>query len=196
MIEASLTYEAIASKHLDKLPLEVKDKMVDAFSKIAVDPQLVIDEYYKIPSKYFNNPVLLNYLATAYNHAGNKEKVKEISLKNYKKNPKYFFAKANYAQVCLEEKDFNKIAVIFNGKFDLRTLYPKRKLFHVSEFLMFNWLMGTYFFYIGNTEQSKVYYDQLKQIEPKDKLTKHLKRLIYPSVFYKMGSYFSAKKTE
>lgn len=185
VLEYNINYDGIKNRHLEKLPLEIKEKIIEAYSKVATNPQFLIDEYSKIQSKYFNNPILLNYLATAYSHIGNKEKAKEISLKNYKRNKNYLFAKINYAQICLEEKDYKKIPAIFNGKFDLKTLYPKRKEFHISEFMIFNWIMGLYFFNIGNTEQAKIYYNLLKQIEPKDKQTKHLKMLIYPSFFTK-----------
>ena len=60
-------------------------------------------------------------------------------------------------------------------------LYPKRKTFHIDEFIKFNWIVGVYFFKIGELEKAKMYYKAISSIEPKDKHTKILKKLLYPS---------------
>ena len=155
--------------------------MDDMFHNIARNPQAIIDAYDKVPKKHQNNPILLNYLSAAYFYKKDAKKVKETTIKNYNKNKDYLFAKINYAQICIEEEDYEKIPPIFNNKYELSLLYPKRKKFHIDEFIKFNWIMGVYFFKIGEIEKAKMYYEAIRSIEPRDKCTKMLKKLLYPS---------------
>lgn len=185
LVKYELTYEPLEDGYFKELPAKIREIMADAYEKIKSNPKHLIIEFDKIPSKYSNNAVILNYLATAYSHDKNIEKAKEITIRNYEKNENYLFAKINYAQICIKDKNYNKIPEIFNNKFELKALYPKRRVFHISEFLNFYWIMGTYFYNIGNIDQAKSYYSILKTIEPGDKLTKSLKKLIYPSFFRK-----------
>ena len=181
-----VTYEGIRNKHLEKLPWKIKETMEEAFYSVHKNPKIIIKEYEKIKNKYKNNPVLLNYLATAYSHDRNTQKVKETVIKNYEENKEYLFAKINYAQICIEDGNYGKIHEIFNGKFELKLLYPKRNIFHIDEFLNFNSTMGIYCCKIGNIEQAKIYYNMLKNVEPRNTHTKRLKKLLYPSIFRRL----------
>ena len=52
-----------------------------------------------------------------------------------KRFPDYLFGRLAYARDCLERGDLDKVSEIFEGKFDLKLLYPDRERFHVSEVL-------------------------------------------------------------
>jgi hypothetical protein len=80
---------------------------------------------------YPQTPVLYNHLSAAYNRGGNYKAQRELVIENYLKNPDYHFAKVNYAQLCLDNGDFEKIPEIFDHKFDLKLLYPHRNTFHI-----------------------------------------------------------------
>lgn len=181
ILSYDITYDPIKSKYREKLPRRIRAKMDDMFHSIPSNPQFIIDEYSKVTKKHQNNPMLLNYLAAAYSHQGDLTKAKEIAFKNYKINKDYLFAKINYAQMCIEEESYAEIYDIFDRKGDLRLLYPKRKTFHIDEFLKFNWVMGVYFFNIGEPEKADMYYKALKSVEPRNLYTKALKKLIHPS---------------
>ncbi len=180
-VSYNITYDPIKSKYREKLPHRIRTKMDDMFHNISTNPQFIIDEYSKITKKHQNNPMLLNYLASAYTHQGNMAKAREIGVKNYKINKDYLFAKINYAQLCIQEESYAKIYDIFDQKGDLQLLYPKRKTFHIDEFIKFNWIMGVYFFNIGEPEKAKMYYQALRNVEPKSPYTKNLKNVINPS---------------
>ncbi len=186
IINYEVTYEALRNKYLEKLPWKIRETMEELFYSVNKNPKKTIEEYGKIKRKYKNNPVLLNYLATAYSYDRNIEKAKEIVIKNYEKNREYLFAKINYSQICLEDGNYEKIHEIFDGKFELKLLYPKRHVFHIDEFLNFNSIMGLYFYRIGKIEQAKLYYNMLKKIEPRNIHTKRLKKLLYPSIFRRL----------
>lgn len=66
-----------------------------------------------------------------------RENAEKIALRNYELYPGYLFAKTNNAHFCLEAGKSDEIEKIFEGKYDLKSLYPKREIFHISEFLAF-----------------------------------------------------------
>jgi len=63
----------------------------------------------------------------------------------YEKYPDYLFAKIQYVGLYLRNKNFQKIPVIFNNKFDLQLLYTERKVFHISEMLSLYRVYGRIF---------------------------------------------------
>jgi hypothetical protein len=51
------------------------------------------------------NPMLFNWLGMAYGVLGDVEAVRETVRENYRKNPKYLFARLNHAELCLRDGD-------------------------------------------------------------------------------------------
>ena len=92
------------------------------------------------------------------------------------------FARINYAEMCRTRREYDKIPEIFEYKFDLKLLYPKRKKFHISEVANFMGLIGVYFFETGNRDASEKYYDILRQIAPGYPMTKLLRRKLHPGL--------------
>lgn len=102
-----------------------------------------------------------------------------MAKNNRKNNPAYLFAKLNYAQLCMEAGDYEKIPEILEHQFVIKALYPERKVFHISEVTGFLGVVGMYFVYINNREQVKIHYDMLRQLAPKNPFTKQLKRYLF-----------------
>ncbi len=71
--------------------------------------------------------------------------------------PDYLFAKLNYAELCLDEGKIDEIPIIFDNKYDISLLYPRRKVFHITECTSFMWIMGWYFCQKGELDQARVY---------------------------------------
>jgi hypothetical protein len=90
------------------------------------------------------------------------------------------FAKTNYAQICIWHGKINKIPAIFEHNFNLRSLYPKRKTFHISEFMSFMEIMSIYFHKIGENKTAMRYYCLMKQLDKNHPATKQTKRIVKP----------------
>ena len=105
---------------------------------------------------------LLTYL-----HLKNRQiKLAEILIQeSYQKYPDYFFAKINYADQCLRKKKTAQIPLIFSS-FDLQTLFPKRKSFHVSEYRGFMTLMSHYHLFLDDQGSAKKYYQYAYEADP------------------------------
>ena len=132
--------------------------------------------------------MLYNYLSVAYSHAGQREKAEEVIQENYQRNPDYLFARLNYAELCRAQGNYQQIAEIFEHKFDLKLLYPKRKRFHISEVANFMGLIGIYFLETGQREAAERYYEILKEIAPGYPMTKMLRRKLHPSFLRRLLS--------
>ena len=131
-------------------------------------------------------PMLYNYLSAAYSSAGQRERAEAVARENYQRNPDYLFARLNYAGLYLAKGEYEKIAEIFDHKFDLKLLYPKRKRFHVSEVANFMGLIGIYFFETGERQAAEKYYDILQQIAPGYPMVKMLRRKLFPNLLQRL----------
>ena len=189
-----VTYEPILEPSFRRLPKRVKDRVEPLLYEARRHPEKTIPELLDLIKRYPRVPVFYNYLSIAYNRMGDSEKEEEAVLANIKKNPNYLFAKINYTQLLLHRKEYEKIAELFNHKFDLQQLYPKRKQFHISEVVNFMGIIGIYFYEIGEYDAAQVHYEILQDIAPKEPASKMLKRKLHPSIFKCLVAYFSARR--
>jgi len=179
--EYEITSEPLENKAFKRLPAHIRDRAEELHDMVYSKPKEVIPELSNFIKTYSNVPMFYNYLSAAYSRIGDTENAEAVALKNYKKNPDYLFARLNYAQICLRKGETEKIPEIFNNKFDLKQLYPRRSKFHVSEVAGFMGVTGMYFAIIGERETAKLCYRALKQIVPRNQITRQFKRILYPS---------------
>jgi len=180
--EYEITYDAIEDKSLKKLPSNIRDNIKELYYSALKRPKEIIPRLKELIKKYPDVSVFQNYLSAAYWSLGDTKKADEVVIEGYKRHPDYLFAKINYAQICLHNKEFEKIPEIFDNKFDLKALYPKRNKFHYTEFVGFMYTICQYFIGIGEWDDADVYYKILKKIAPWNKKTRMLKRILYPSI--------------
>ncbi|MEK7486150.1 MAG: hypothetical protein AABZ60_17645 [Planctomycetota bacterium] len=116
--------------------------------------------------KYPNTAILYNYLSCAYRVDEKPEKAIPLIKLNYEKNPNYFFAKLDYSELCLKEGKLELIPEIFGGNFNLKGMYPKRDVYHISEMRGFMSLLGKYHLLTKNIYAANQCYEVLKSIDP------------------------------
>lgn len=178
--EYEITDEPLENRELKKLPSQVQERIDDLYELAQHDPTQAIPELERLVTTYPHVPTFSNYLSIAYLAAGDLEKTEACVRNAYRRHPQYFFAKVNYANLCLQKGEVKKIPAIFNHQCDLKRLYPHRTRFHVSEFTNFAWVMCRYFCAINERETAVLYYRMLKQVAPRHPMTKHAKRSLYP----------------
>jgi tetratricopeptide (TPR) repeat protein len=179
--EYEITFDPISNKH-NKIPHQIRNQLEDLADLVREDPQQAIPDLLALKEAYPNTPVIYNLLSSAYNRMGDNKTSREVAAENYRNNPDYLFAKINHAQFCLYEGDFDKIPEIFDGKYDLKLLYPRRKRFHVSEFAGFTAVMCAYLSVTGRKETAKLFYDSLLAVAPDSELVFFAKRFFKPSL--------------
>ena len=77
--------------------------------------------------------------------AGNSTAAKETAKLTLKLFPSYLFGKIVYANLLIDEGKLDQVPQLFNGEYNLKSVYPERTQFHVQEFLAFNILWCNYF---------------------------------------------------
>ena len=182
LTEYEITFEAVNPPGLKKMPKELHTQYQILHDLVQTQPQNTIPDLKKLLKKYPNEPRLLNLLASAYSMIDEIAEAKNLALQNYKKNPYYLFAKINYAHFCMKDNDLDAIPKIFKNKFDLKSLYPNRDKFHISEFIGFAGVVGEYFARVGKKDTAMIFYKSLKKIAPKHRRTKLLKSLLKPTL--------------
>ncbi len=155
-------------------PAELPNDIVDLCHE---QPETAIRLLKEILEKYKYHPRLYNYLAVAYSVLGDKEKMKEISLENYRRNPDYIFAKLNLCNIYLNE-DIEIIPKLLGEKFDLAKLYPNRSKFHTSECLSYFSILAQYFLKTRNFGKAKTCFIIMDKISPDHRSTRSVEEMI------------------
>jgi len=177
-----ITTEPIHDRRYKRLPGRVKDAIDRLYYEAQKKPRKAIPELLALIKKYPDVPMLYNYLSIAYSQSGQIEKSEKVVRENYRRNPNYLFARINYAELYRRQGNYEKIAEIFEHKFDLKLLYPERKKFHISEAANFMGLIGVYFFETGQRDVAERYLDILDEIAPKYPMTKLLRQKLRPGI--------------
>jgi tetratricopeptide (TPR) repeat protein len=181
-----VTYEITDAPILDReykrLPQEVKEAINRLHDLSQTRSSEAIPELLDWIDRYPDVPVFYNYLSAAYSLSGHLDKAEAAIEENFRRHPDYLFARVHYGELCLTRRDYDRIAEIFDHKFDLKLLYPKRNKFHVSEVVGFMGLLGVYFFETGRRETAEKYYDMLNQIDSAHPFTKRLRRKLFPGL--------------
>jgi tetratricopeptide (TPR) repeat protein len=184
--EYEITTAPIEDRRYRRLPDHIKDAFERLHYQAQSQPHKAIPELLSWIEQYPDIPLLYNYLSVAYSAAGQNAEAEAVIRTNYQRNPDYLFARLNYAELCLAKGDYAQVAEIFEHKFDLKLLYPKRKRFHISEVANFMGFIGIYFFRIGEQDMAKKYYDLLQQIAPDYPVVEQLRRLLFPSLLRRL----------
>jgi tetratricopeptide (TPR) repeat protein len=182
VIQYEITDEPIQELAYQRLPKAVKKKLGNLYQMAHRDPQRAIPELIELQNKYPRVPPIYNYLAVAYSYAGEHEKAEQITQENIRKNPDYLFARINQAQLLLAKKEYDKIPDVFEHKYDLQQLYPKRRKFHISEVANFMGIMGFYFSKTNQHDIAEKYNEVLQEIASEFPIAKALNRELNPGI--------------
>ncbi len=179
LVNYKITYDAIAEPNFSRLPEQVKSRITEIYKVLKTESAgSVIPELIEFIKKYPNVPILRSCLGAAYSTTGQTDKLEEVAMQLYKKFPDYLFGRLNYAEICLMRREYDKIPEIFDHTFDLKELYPDRDEFHISEFVNFMSIVGEYYFYTGNRDQTQKIYELLKGVAPDNHNTDNMKYLL------------------
>jgi tetratricopeptide (TPR) repeat protein len=181
-----ITTEPIHDRRYQRLPRHVKEAIERLHDIAQRRPRQAIPELRALIKQHPHVPQLYNYLSVAYARAWQRQEAEAVVQENYQRNPEYVFARLNYAEVCLAQKDYAQIANIFAHTFDLHALYPQRKRFHLSEAANFMGIAGLYFLAIGNRELAEHYDTLLQQIAPDFPLTTRLHKKLFPGLLRRL----------
>lgn len=175
-------YEPIPDPVFERLPKSVKDQLQKLYDGVLLRrPKEAIAILQPLLEQYPNVPQLYNYLNNAYQALGDQDKAQQILEETLDRFPAYLFGRISYAHDCLRQGKPEKVPELFDGNYELSLLYPRRKLFHISEVLGFNTVIAWYFHAQGEPDRAEVYYGMMQQLEPGHPNTRFVKQLLNPS---------------
>ena len=125
--EYAITDEPLENRDIKSLPAQVQARIDDLYGLAQRDPTKAIPELERLVTTYPHIPTFANHLSIAYLAAGDQEQAIALVREAYRRHPQYLFAKVNYANLCLQQGEIEKVPGIFDHAFDLKQLYPHRK---------------------------------------------------------------------
>ncbi len=182
-----ITNNAIVDQKLNKLPKNIKDELNQLDIDSRKKAEKVLPRLLELNLQYPKIPIIYNYITVAYGYIDIVKQEQSIR-NNYKNNPNYLFARCHYAQLCLHKGEADKIPGIFDNKFELKALYPRRTLFHTTEYATFTKIMCEYYNCIGDKEKLESLYQSMKQVLPDADETEAVRLLLEPSFFKRLGA--------
>lgn len=177
-----ITDEPIRDGSIKEPPDEICDILEELHEKIQDRPGEALPELLKLKKRYVNVPVIYNFLFHAYVGTGDVESAESVNRECLARFPEYLFGRVNYAIICLRKGEYAKVPGIFEHKFDLKELYPRRSVFHISEFTYFTGAIAMYFVATGEREMARKLYREMKKIAPDHPMIRELRRMIYPGM--------------
>jgi tetratricopeptide (TPR) repeat protein len=178
-----ITEDALPDPAFERLPVAVQDRINVLHDELRTRPELssTLIALKELIQQYPDLPQLYNYLYIAYYKLGKQEEAARVLQETVQHFPNYLFGRIAWANECLKRGEPEKVADIFEEKFDLQLHYPQRNLFHLSEFISFQSVLARYFYAIGDNKRAQIHYDIMYQMAPEHEHTRLVGRTLHPS---------------
>ncbi|WP_239541360.1 YecA family protein [Cryomorpha ignava] len=112
------------------------------------------DRIMRAIKKYPRIPVFKDVLIMYYNNRGDLGKAVEVNDKLLRDHPDFLPGYVNKALQYYIKDDFENMREVLTANFDLKDLFPARKVFHIREFLRMQYVAVLYFSAIDESEKA------------------------------------------
>jgi len=182
-VNYEITDEPMPEPAYERLPQPVKDQLDTLYHETLFlrKPREAIAVLQPLIERYPDVPQIYNYLHTAYQQLGDRDNSQRVLQETLERFPDYLFGRIAYATDCLQRGEPEKVPEIFDGKYELKLLYPERERFHISEVMSFYTVVAWYWHTQGERDRAGTYYKLLRQLDPKHPNTRFIQHLLYPS---------------
>jgi len=177
-----ISFNSMPSSLAERISKEDLKTFISLLDKAQFSPRKTLRAVEEFQEEHPDLPEALNLLSYVYIHTRQIAKAERLIEQTYEKYPQYFFARINFADQCLRKKKFEKIPQIFPD-FNLKKLYPEKKIFHYLEFRGFLIVLGFYFRAMGNKSEAKNCLSVAKEIDPDHSSVKLLEKKLFPFPF-------------
>jgi hypothetical protein len=185
----TVTWEQLDKDKVDRDPMirslseEQREQIYDL---VADNPAEALRRIEVLRERFPDSPTAINWMSAACGRLGQIDRLRELAEENYRRNPDYLFARCNWAQMCMEEDRLDEVEEIFDGKFDLKMLYPHRDVFHITEVISFAHTMVQYRAKLGDTRSAEMYLKIMKDLAPDHPSTADAERILHDSTLMRM----------
>jgi len=162
-------------KKLEGEPLKTYLSLLE---RVQRSPKKVYAEIKAFSKNHLDVPEVINLLTFAHIRNRKIAAAEKLIQTTFEKHPDYLFARINYADQCLRKKKLEKIPELFPS-FNLKQLYPERKVFHTSEFRGYMVFMSYYFLAKKERENALPYFEKAKEVDPFDRSVIFLEKKLF-----------------
>lgn len=161
----TITRDTIPDLLEQKLPRSDFKRYLELHAHVQKAPKKYFSEMERLYQKYPHLPEVNNLFTFACLHTMNLKKVEQLIIENFQNNPDHFLAKINFADHCLRKKRKEEVSKLF-PIFDITQLFPKQRIFHVSEIRGFFVFLGFYFLSERKRQLAQSYYSLAHALDP------------------------------
>lgn len=161
----TITHDSIPDLLEQKLSKSDFKRYLELHSNAQKAPKKYFSEMERFYQKYPHLPEVNNLFTFVCLHAMNLKKVEYLIEENFRNNPDHFLAKINFADHLLRKKRKKEVVHLFTS-FDITQLFPKQRIFHISEIRGFFVLLGFYFLSEKKWPVAKGYYLLAHMLDP------------------------------
>lgn len=181
LVECQITWEPLPDPEWQALPEPVRDRLLLIQKKIAqrnsTDHLAELEAAY---ATYPDVPTIGNWLAMAYVGAGRDAAALRVNRETHARHPDYLFTRIDLAHNALLRGCLNEAKDLLGHSLFLPTLYPERKVFHISEILAYTYAAANYHLLTADFRAAESNLDLMQRLEPNHPLTKQLQSLLRP----------------
>lgn len=174
-----IVYEAMEHPWHARLSRETREALPGLHALVLDDPRSAVTELRSWIERE-PLPMFYNWLGMAYSALGEVEAVKDVVRENYRTNPRYLFARLNYAELCLDDGDLDGAREALGPDLDIRALLGGRRCVHVSEVAGYFYAVGLYHLEAGDQAAAEHAYELLQEVAPGEPPTEALGRRLRP----------------
>ena len=175
LVTFEITYDAVPDPQIERLPPEDQQRIAEVGERMFQNPENQVAELEELVATYPDIPLLYNYLMVAYRHAGRGEEATRVLHDTHERFPDYLFGRTNLAMGLLLSGRAREVPKLFGGTWDLTSIYPGRRTYHVSEAVAFYSVLAFYLAATGDDERARTIYDDiLCELAPEDSLTQNV----------------------
>lgn len=173
------TFDTLDEPAMRRVSPADRDRMDALLSRLKAAPAEVIDEVEALHRRYPDVLCFENWLCVCYRALGRRDEAARIYERQFQQNPDYIFARTSLADMALEVFDLDTaIDLIQPDTETLKSLFPNREKFHISEVRHWHLLMGKIALLRGDLPQTRQCRDLLRHLEPNSPAAAELERLL------------------
>lgn len=169
LMNFEITWDVMPDPAVEALPKVTRDRMEKLFELAQKKSNSVVSELRELTAAHPEVLCFANWLIAALRRGGKSDQEEALSLCDqlFRDHPGYFFARTTLADLWLDRGEIDKASgLLFVPGHSISTLYPARKVFHISEIRHWAYLSARAKIMLGEPEIAKSYRDMLEQLEP------------------------------
>jgi hypothetical protein len=97
---------------------------------------------------------------------GDPERAEQLTEEIYRRFPMYLFGIVQWVTTLLQQERIEEATRVLDGRLGLLAWWPERRLYHATEFVAFNAMLGLYFVATGNPTAAGKHLKMIAEILP------------------------------